>query len=109
MIEELHRKPLKIELIKNFSKTKLMSNKVDKPMIKIQGTEIEHANEYTYLDQNIKVSKENQTTKISRRVKMGLHTYLKINIYLNDCELKCLIPVSYLYLYMEPKPGHLLK
>ncbi|CAG9839285.1 unnamed protein product [Diabrotica balteata] len=55
----------------NFSKTKLMSNKDDKPMINIEGTEIEHVDKYTNLGQNVRVSKENHTTEISRRVKMG--------------------------------------
>ncbi|CAG9837763.1 unnamed protein product [Diabrotica balteata] len=40
-------------------------------MINIEGTEIEHVDEYKYIGQNVKVSKENQITEISRRVKMG--------------------------------------
>ncbi|CAG9831264.1 unnamed protein product [Diabrotica balteata] len=71
MIEELHTESLKKGLKMNFSKTKLISYKDNKSMINIEGTEIEHVGEYTYLGQKVKVSKENQTTEISRRVKMG--------------------------------------
>ncbi|CAG9837586.1 unnamed protein product, partial [Diabrotica balteata] len=40
-------------------------------MINIEGREMKHVDEYTYLGQNVKVCKENQTTEISRCVKIG--------------------------------------
>ncbi|CAG9827763.1 unnamed protein product [Diabrotica balteata] len=63
----------------NFSKTKLMSNKNDKSMINIEGTEIEHIDEYTYLGQNVKVSKENQTTEISTLASMGWAAFARLS------------------------------
>lgn len=100
MLEQLHHTSAQVGLKMNLSKTKTLNE--NEEQVIVNGQRIENVKEYIYLGHAIKLGKENQTTEISRRIKLGWAAFGKLNFIFKskipnslkrDVYNKCVLPV----------------
>lgn len=102
MLHELSHACAEIGLKINFSKTKIMTNLVMSERIKIENTQIEEVDKYVYLGHEMRISRDNQTCELHRRINLGWAAYGKLRyIFRSDIPIclkrkvfdQCILPV----------------
>lgn len=78
MLQELNDALHEIGLTINFDKTKIMTNMVPSEHIQIHNNRIELVHKYVYLGHEIKISRDNQTCELARRITLGWAAYGKM-------------------------------
>lgn len=71
MLIDLKNASKKVGLQINYSKTKMMTNLVPSELIKVDGSRIELVEKYIYLGHEVRISRDNQTCELTRRVTLG--------------------------------------
>src|ERR1700761_3580759 len=79
-LQQLNEESSKIGLKMNLSNTKIMTNIDDDRDIKIGDTVIERVDNYIYLGHKLKLSLNNQTAEIRRRIGLGWAAFGKLNL-----------------------------
>lgn len=74
MITMLHTASKQVGLEMNSSKTKIMTNSIQRP-IDVNNTPLQYVKEYIYLGKQISFSKDNNLLEISRRIKTTWNKY----------------------------------
>lgn len=102
MLRELQQATQRVGLKINYSKTKTMTNLVFSEPLKLQNTEIEAVEKYIYLGHKVRISRDNQTCELSRRISLGWAVYGKLrDIFRADIPIslkrktfnQCVLPV----------------
>ena len=80
MIEELNEKSEQIGLKINSTKTKYLTNDIhqNKHTITINNRPVEKVESYIYLDQNTKITRNNLTADLSRRISLAWSAFERI-------------------------------
>ena len=102
MVQELQQATSQIGLHINYSKTKMMTNMVLSEQVEAEGKQIQLVDKYIYLGHEVKLSRDNQTTELSRRISLGWAAYGKLrDIFKTDISItlkrkafnQCVLPV----------------
>lgn len=78
MLRELQQATQKVGLKINYSKTKMMTNLVFSEPMKLENMEVEAVEKYTSLGHEVRISRDNQTCELSRRISLGWAAYGKL-------------------------------
>lgn len=78
MLRDLKSACEKVGLNINISKTKFMTNLVPSQNIEINGTKVKLVECYTYLGHEIRLSRDNQTTELKRRITLSWAAFGKL-------------------------------
>ncbi|XP_072388223.1 uncharacterized protein [Diabrotica undecimpunctata] len=68
MLNELGDAARKVGLYINYQKTKMMTNLVPSHPLRVEDVEIEIVDSYIYLGHTVKISRDNQTAELLRRI-----------------------------------------
>lgn len=102
MCERLYHASMQVGLKINYSKTQVMTNLVLSENINIAGTTIEQTSAYKYLGHEIRLSRDNQTNELIRRIGLTWAAYGKLrDVFKSDLPVclkrkvfdQCVLPV----------------
>lgn len=102
MLQDLNRVCAQAGLRINISKTKFMTNMVPSENIVVDDCEVKLVDKYTYLGHEIRISRDNQTCEMKRRIVLSWAAYGKLrNIFRSDIPVclkrkvfnQCILPV----------------
>lgn len=79
MLLELEEVCSEIGLKINFSKTKYMTNLVPSEILTVGGQEVELVNSYVYLGHEIRITRDNQTCELKRRITLSWAAYGRLS------------------------------
>ena len=78
MLEDLQEVCAQVGLKMNISKTKFMTNLVPSGNIAVGDCEVELVDKYTYLGHEVRISRDNQTCELKRRITLSWAAYGKL-------------------------------